>query len=180
MLVHAVFAKALACAPRYEGKSFSPVKLSKISLALNPGNPADSSRPPQTGHRQKIRILHHLAGIPDQMMPAAKIRWRFGHLNLVGRFVPQCIPLRRHPRQTRMRLLYAQWITPPLATQPARSVGEASANRQHRLDTIHRGNPGQECEPRHGRRCGPRRLANAQHQRSNQRTRIDGRKNHPP
>ena len=43
MVVHALFATALACAPRYEGKSFSPVKLSKISLALYPGNPADSS-----------------------------------------------------------------------------------------------------------------------------------------
>jgi hypothetical protein len=43
MVVHALFATALAAAPRYEGKSFSPVKLSTISLALYPGNPANST-----------------------------------------------------------------------------------------------------------------------------------------
>ena len=43
MVVHALFATALACAPRYEGKSLSPVKLSKISLALYPGNPVNST-----------------------------------------------------------------------------------------------------------------------------------------
>ena len=37
MVVHAMFATLLATAPRYEGKSLSPVKLSKISLAIYPG-----------------------------------------------------------------------------------------------------------------------------------------------
>ena len=36
MLVHATFATLLASAPRYEGKSLSPVKLSRIALALHP------------------------------------------------------------------------------------------------------------------------------------------------
>ena len=37
MVVHAMFATLLAAAPRYEGKSLSPVKLSKISLAIHSG-----------------------------------------------------------------------------------------------------------------------------------------------
>lgn len=37
MVVHALFATILASAPRYEGKSLSPVKLSKISLAIYSG-----------------------------------------------------------------------------------------------------------------------------------------------
>ena len=36
MLVHAGFATLLASAPRYEGKSLSPVRLSRIALALRP------------------------------------------------------------------------------------------------------------------------------------------------
>lgn len=43
--VHALFGHGLGLCPRYEGECFSPVKLSKISLALYPGNPADSSCP---------------------------------------------------------------------------------------------------------------------------------------
>lgn len=37
MVVHAMFATLLAAAPRYEGKSLSPVKLSRISLAIHSG-----------------------------------------------------------------------------------------------------------------------------------------------
>ncbi len=43
MAVHAIFATALAAAPRYEGKSFSPVRLSKIAMALRA---ADTPSPP--------------------------------------------------------------------------------------------------------------------------------------
>ncbi|MGC8553511.1 MAG: hypothetical protein ACP5O7_11700 [Phycisphaerae bacterium] len=37
MVVHAMFATLLVAAPRYEGRSLSSVKLSKISLAIYSG-----------------------------------------------------------------------------------------------------------------------------------------------